>query len=123
MAAATGRSSRARPASSRSPRDVPIRSLATGRRAVFGLAPDLLLVFKPRGHAEPPHAHPHGQVLRVLRGRLLFERGGKKRRLGPSSPAYRVRAGAEHATLALEDTWLAVERKPRRSRSASGRSS
>ena len=85
---------------------------------MFELATDLLLVFKPRGHREPLHAHPHGQVLRVLRGCLVVEVGGKARRLGPGSSAFRVRAGGLHGTKAVEDTWLLVERKLPRGRRA-----
>ena len=86
------------------------RRLDPGRRAVFELARDLLLVFKPRGHEEEAHAHPHGQVLRVLRGRLRVDVGGRERRLGPRSPSLRLRARTRHATRALDDTWLVVER-------------
>ncbi|MBU6280740.1 hypothetical protein KGQ64_00765 [bacterium] len=82
---------------------------------MFGLAPDLLLVFKPRGHAEESHVHPHGQVLRVLRGRLRVESGGRGRHLGPASSPMRLRAGTPHSTRALADTWLAVERTRARS--------
>jgi len=102
-------------------RAVRVRKLDARGRRLFEIAPDLLLVFKPRGLVEERHSHPHGQVLRVLRGRLLFESGGREHRLGPGSPPFRVRARTLHATLALEDTWLAVERKPARTSRAAGR--
>ncbi|MFM7734835.1 MAG: cupin domain-containing protein [Alphaproteobacteria bacterium] len=94
------------------------RRLAPRHRAVFDLGDDLLLVFKPQGHAEEPHRHPHGQELRVLRGRLVVETPGRTRRLGPASPALRLRARVLHATRALDDTWLVVERRrvPREAR-------
>ena len=50
-----------------------IRALPRRRHAVYRLAPDLLLVFKPRGHREAMHAHPYRQRLQVLRGSLAVE--------------------------------------------------
>jgi quercetin dioxygenase-like cupin family protein len=81
-------------------------SLAPGRHAVYRLAPDLLLVFKPRGHAEPLHAHPHRQTLRVLTGRLRVRTARGSITLGPGSRAYTLAAARPHATTALRDTWL-----------------
>ena len=54
------------------------RLLASRRHAVFRLAPDLLLVFKPRGHREDEHHHPHRQRLRVLRGQLVVHTGTRR---------------------------------------------
>lgn len=90
---------------------VRVRRLAPRRRTVLELAPDLLLVFKPRGHVEEPHLHPHGQTLQVLRGCLVVEIGGRSRRLRPGTPVLRVGARTRHATRSVEDTWLVVERR------------
>ena len=86
-----------------------IRPLAGGRHAVYRIASDLLLVFKPRGHREAEHVHPHPQRLRVLRGRLQV-RGPRVRELTPTSRPYRLPAGRPHSTVALADTWLLAER-------------
>lgn len=86
-----------------------IRPLAAGRHVVYRIAPDLLLVFKPRGHREAEHVHPHAQRLRVLRGRLQV-RGLRLRELTPASRPYRQPAGRPHSTVALADTWLLAER-------------
>jgi hypothetical protein len=80
------------------------------RHSVFELAPGLLLVFKPRGHREVAHAHPHGQRLRVLRGRLAVSTARGGRELTPSVRPMRIAAGRRHATRALADTWLIAER-------------
>jgi len=80
------------------------------RHSVFELAPGLLLVFKPRGHREAEHAHPHGQRLRVLRGRLEVSTARAVRELTPSVRPMRIAAGRRHATRALADTWLIAER-------------
>jgi hypothetical protein len=84
-------------------------TLAAGRHAIYRLAPDLLLVFKPRRHREADHAHPHLQRLRVLRGRLEVETGAASTVLDASSAALVLEAGQRHATEALEDTWLLAE--------------
>jgi hypothetical protein len=82
-----------------------------GRR-VFRLAPDLLLVFKPRGHHETEHAHPHRQRLRVLRGRLLVRTATRTVRLAAASAPLMLAARRRHATTALADTWLLAEQLP-----------
>jgi quercetin dioxygenase-like cupin family protein len=87
-------------------------SLATGEHAVYRLAPDLLLVFKPRTHREPEHAHAYRQRLRVLRGTLKVETVPASVVLDCVSPAFTVAAGQPHATEALEDTWLVAEITP-----------
>jgi len=99
--------------------EAPAPSLVTATHAVYRLAPDLLLVFKPRGHYEPPHAHPHYQRLRVLRGRLRVDSARGAVVLTPYSRAYALAPGRSHATHALADTWLiaeAFERPPTRRR-------
>ena len=88
------------------------RKLAVRGHTVFEIGPDLLLVFKPQGHAEPEHAHPYDQVLRILRGRLQVETSRCARRLVPASRPLRLPAGSVHATQALADTWLVAERRP-----------
>ncbi len=117
----------------------PRRLLSTRKHAVFVLDPGLLLVFKPRGHHEDVHAHPHRQRLRVLRGKLLVRVGGcapaEARRAAPRSVAQArgkcdslsgestimltaqsrpltVTAGRAHATRAVEDCWLLAEALP-----------
>lgn len=85
--------------------------LASDRHAVYRLAPDLLLVFKPRGHREAVHAHPYPQRLRVLRGTLAVERGTRVDLATPDAPV--AIAGSEpHATEARDDTWVVVESRP-----------
>ncbi len=82
--------------------------------AVYALAPDLLLVFKPRGHRESSHAHPHAQRLRVLRGRLEVRTARGVVRVAAGDRPLRIAAGRAHATRALSDTWLIAERLPAR---------
>jgi hypothetical protein len=86
--------------------------IATGRHAVHRLAPDLLLVFKPAGHREEPHAHPHRQTLRVLRGALLVRTARRDLVLRPRLGTLTIVAGRRHATEALADTWLVAESAP-----------
>ena len=86
-----------------------IRPLPARRHAVYRLAPDLLLVFKPRGHSEAEHAHPHRQRLRVLRGRLEVRIGARTVCLEPYGRTLTVAAGRRHTTLAVGDTWLIAE--------------
>lgn len=76
---------------------------------MWDLAPGLLLVFKPRGHAEEMHAHPHRQRLRILRGALLVRTVRTELRLDARSAPYTLPAGRRHATRALADTWLVAE--------------
>lgn len=85
------------------------RSLAGERHAVYRLAPDLLLVFKPRGHTETEHAHAYRQRLRILRGRLRVRTARGAAILVARSAPYVVPAGRKHATEALADTWLVAE--------------
>ncbi len=85
------------------------RSLAGERHAVYRLAPDLLLVFKPRGHTEAEHAHAYRQRLRILRGRLRVRTACGEEILDARSAPYVVPAGRRHATEALVDTWLVAE--------------
>lgn len=81
------------------------------------LAPGLLLVFKPRGHRESEHAHPHRQRLRVLRGALLVRTARRAVTLDDPGAPLTLAAGRRHATEALADTWLVAEQaqaRPRR---------
>lgn len=98
---------RARPAA----RDFPL--LGTGAHAVYRLGPGLLLVFKPRGHTEEPHAHAYRQTLRIARGALRVRTERTTRVIRPSSEPLTIVAGRRHATEALVDTWLLAE-SPRR---------
>lgn len=84
-------------------------SLPTSARAVYRLAPGLLLVFKPRGHREEQHAHPHRQRLRVLRGALLVSTARRAVTLDGASAPFTLAPGRRHATEALDDTWLVAE--------------
>jgi len=93
------------------------KRLAPQKHAVFELAPDVLLVFKPRGHREAAHAHAHRQRLRVLRGLLMVRTARRSTHLRPSSPSLTLAAGQAHATVALRDTWLVAERLPVRRQS------
>lgn len=86
-----------------------IRTLRGARHAVYRLAPDLLLVFKPRGHREAEHAHPHRQRLRVLRGELAVRMGTRRVTLAPRSRPLLLTAGRAHDTVAMRDTWLIAE--------------
>jgi hypothetical protein len=83
--------------------------LPSSGHAVYHLAPGLLLVFKPRGHVEETHAHPHRQRLRILRGVLLVRTARAELRLDARSAPYTLPAGRRHATEALADTWLVAE--------------
>ena len=86
-----------------------IRSLPATRQAVYRLSPDLLLVFKPRGHHEPAHAHPRRQRLRVLRGELVVRNGARRVRLTAGGRALLLAAARTHSTVAVRDTWLIAE--------------
>ena len=86
-----------------------IRTLSPARRTVYRLAPDLLLVFKPRGHHEAAHAHPHRQRLQVLLGTLVVQIGKRRVTLTQTSRRLTLRAGRAHTTRALRDTWLLAE--------------
>lgn len=77
--------------------------------SVLALEDDLLLVFKPAGHAEPLHVHDYDQTLHLLRGRLTVRIGTAEHALSTSCPRLRIRKGTPHATVADEATWLAVE--------------
>lgn len=85
-------------------------TLGGERRTVYRLAPDLLLVFKPRGHREDEHAHPHAQRLRVLRGALRVRTARTTVTLAAGSTPLTLARGRRHATEALADTWLVAER-------------
>ena len=95
-------------------RGSPRRSLETRAHAVWTLADDLLLVFKPAGHRESEHAHPHRQRLRVLRGLLAVRIGTREVALGPGARGLTLPADRRHATEAIADTWLLAERIPTR---------
>ena len=76
---------------------------------VYELDDGLLLVFKPAGHVEPEHAHPHARQLRVLRGRLRVQTASANLFLDPQSEQLSLAAGQTHTTEALEATWLIAE--------------
>jgi quercetin dioxygenase-like cupin family protein len=91
-----------------------VKELSTNRHCVFRLAPGLLLVFKPRGHREEAHKHPHRQRLRVIHGVLEVCTAGQQAVvLAPKSEALAIAAGAVHETRALRDTWLVVQSSSR----------
>lgn len=77
--------------------------------AVYRLGPGLLLVFKPRGHTEAPHAHAYRQTLRIVRGALRVRTARSTQVIRPSSAPLTLAAGRRHATDAIEDTWLVAE--------------
>ena len=93
---------------------VPTRSrpLARSRHAVYRLAPDLLLVFKPRRHREASHAHAQRQRLQILRGTLVVRIGRRRITMTPLSRRLVLRAGCVHDTLAVRDTWVLAESLP-----------
>jgi hypothetical protein len=84
-------------------------TLGAAGHAVYRLGPGLLLVFKPRGHVEEPHAHAYRQTLRILRGALRVRTARSARVLRPTSAPLTLVAGRRHATEALDDTWLVAE--------------
>jgi hypothetical protein len=86
------------------------RALEAHRHAVYRLADDLLLVFKPCGHTESEHEHPYGQRLRVLRGRLEVATARATRVLDARSAPFVLPGGRKHRTTALADTWLVAEK-------------
>jgi len=88
------------------------RRLTPRSHSVFRLAPDLLLVFKPTGHREPQHRHPHRQRLRILRGTLEVRTAHKTIVLRPTSRLFTLAANRQHTTVAREDTWLIAEALP-----------
>jgi len=96
--------------------------LTRRQHAVFRLAPNLLLVFKPRGHREGAHAHPHRQRLRVLRGLLMVRTARQSTILRSSGPPLSLAAGRTHETVALRDTWLVAEGYPVRIHQGTSRS-
>lgn len=89
------------------PPDFPV--LSAEAHAVYRLGPGLLLVFKPRGHTEEPHAHAYRQTLRILRGALRVRTARGAQVIRPSSEPLTIVAGRRHATDALADTWLIAE--------------
>jgi len=90
-------------------------TLDASEHAVYRLGPGLLLVFKPRGHRESEHAHPHRQRLRVLRGALRVRTARRDVTLDDSDAPFTLAAGRRHTTEALDDTWLVAETlSPRR---------
>lgn len=66
-------------------------------------------MFKPRGHRESEHAHPHRQRLRVLRGELRIETARRVLTLDDADEPLTLAAGRRHTTEALADTWLVAE--------------
>ena len=92
--------------------DFPV--LPADGHAVYRLGAGLLLVFKPRGHTEEPHAHAYRQTLRILRGALRVRTARSTQVIRPSSKPLTMAAGRRHATDALADTWLIAESPPPR---------
>lgn len=88
----------------------PPRRLPAPRHSVWEIDAGLLLVFKPAGHREDVHAHPQGQRLRILRGRLELRTARRVRIVDPASGPVTVRAGQRHETNAATDCWLVAER-------------
>lgn len=89
-------------------------ALETPGHAVYRIGAGLLLVFKPRGHRESEHAHPHRQRLRVLRGALRVETARRVLTLDDPDAPLTLAPGRRHATEALADTWLVAETLSRR---------
>jgi hypothetical protein len=93
----------------RAKRRAAAKLLGDGAHRVYRLAPDLLLVFKPRGHCEEEHEHERAQRLRVLRGQLTVRMGRTTRVLKPGRATFTVPARRAHRTESGDDTWLVVE--------------
>jgi hypothetical protein len=104
-----------RPGRRRATAALPVRAIPSRsrRHAVYRVAPGLLLVFKPRGHSEAEHEHPHRQRLVVVRGRLALRTARRRLVLRPSSAPLVLPARRSHATEALSDTWVVAETLPR----------
>ena len=77
--------------------------------AIFELAPDRFLIFRPRDYHHSPHVHPVRYRFKVIKGRIEVRLGG---RLTIARPERKVilEPGKECETRALEDSWLIVER-------------
>ncbi len=80
--------------------------------AIFELAPDRFLIFRPRDYHHSPHIHPVRYRFKVIKGRIEVRLGG---RLTIARPERKVilEPGKECETRALEDSWLIVERDDR----------
>jgi quercetin dioxygenase-like cupin family protein len=72
-------------------------SLVTGEQIEVGV-----LTFKA-GEGANEHAHPHEQVLFVLKGRIRMTIGGERYELGPRDVAH-MPPNVPHSLAALEDT-------------------
>src|ERR1700704_1604177 len=72
-------------------------SLVTGEQIELGV-----LRFKA-GEGANEHAHPHEQVLFVLKGRIRMKIGGESYELGPRDVAH-MPPNVPHSLAALEDT-------------------
>lgn len=88
-----------------------------GRHCAYALEPRVLLVFKPRGHRETMHAHPAAQRLTVLTGALRVEFPRTAKIITRKSTPFAIAANRSHATVALQATWLLVEKPPHKGRS------
>jgi quercetin dioxygenase-like cupin family protein len=87
---------------------------AVSGSTVYTLGPSLLLVFKPNGHREAVHAHDHGHRLTVVAGVLEVQLERRPSRiLRPGDRSLAIAPERRHATRALADTWLVVERQVR----------
>jgi quercetin dioxygenase-like cupin family protein len=71
--------------------------LITGKQVEFGI-----LRFKA-GEGAEIHAHPHEQIIYVLRGRMRVLTGRTERVLGPGE-AVMFESNVPHGTVMLEDT-------------------
>lgn len=80
--------------------------------AIFELAPDRFLIFRPRDYHHRPHVHPHRYRFRVIKGLVEVRLDG---RLTIARPERKVtlEPGKSCETRALEDSWLIVERDDR----------
>jgi hypothetical protein len=80
--------------------------------AIFELAPDRFLIFRPRDYHHSPHVHPHRYRFKVIKG-LIEVRLGGRRMIAKPERKVTLEPGLSCETRALEDSWLLVERTDR----------
>ena len=90
--------------------------LAPQKHAVFQLAPDLLLVFKPRGHREEAHATRIASGYASSAASSWYARRGSRRYCAPAARRSPWLPGERMRRSRCATTWLVAERYPVRTR-------